>query len=213
TRCPYYKDVIGANKLFKTWGRKVVLGLTDEMAKEYREKTAVDQLSPEEIQELRDYVARTPSAQKLAQEELDLLIGPEVPHMIVDKYGAKEVWFYLEVFWRDAPRYADVSRVVALMHELQQDQEREHAVAVVAVATRKSAYAYEPYFGYVRENRACGVKYCGLVFKRNVIGESRVFGVHSIDDPRRWGQSAVDMKTLLVGLENPQNWHPASLLS
>ncbi|KAF9127296.1 hypothetical protein BG015_004559 [Linnemannia schmuckeri] len=211
TRCPYYKDVIGANKLFKTWGKKLVLGLTDEMAKEYREKAERDQLTPEVLQELRDSVANSPSAQKLAQEELDVLIGPEVPHTIIDKYGSKEVVYYLEVFWRDAPRHVDVPRVVALMRELQEDQEREQAVA--AAAAQKSTYAYEPYFGYIRENRACGVKYCKQILKRNVLAESRVFGVHTIDDPLRWGQSAVDMKTLLEGLEDPQNWRPASLLS
>lgn len=211
TRCPYHKDVIGANKLFTTWGKKVVLGLSDEMAKEYRNKEALDQLTPEVIQEFRDYVAKTPSAQKLAQEELDVLIGPEVPQTIVDKYGDKEVYYYLEVFWRDAPRYADVPRVVALMRELQKDQEREQEVA--AAAAQKSAYAYEPYFGYVRENRACGVKYCREIFNRNMLAESRAFGLHSLDNPLRWGQSAVDMKPLLGGLENPQNWRPASLLS
>ncbi|KAF8937994.1 hypothetical protein BGZ47_008761 [Haplosporangium gracile] len=209
TRCPYHKDVIGANKLFKTWGKQLVLGLTDEMAKEYREKTARDQFTPEAIQELRAYVTNSPSAQKLAREELDVLIGPEVPHAIIDKYGSKMVIYYLEIFWRDAPRYADVPRVVALVRELQEDQEREQAVA--AAAAQKSAYAYEPYFGYVRENRVCGVKYCRRIFERNVLAESRAFGMHSIDDPLRWGQSAVDMKALLWGLESSQDWFPPSL--
>ncbi|KAF9543077.1 hypothetical protein EC957_001291 [Mortierella hygrophila] len=211
TRCPYYKDVTGADKLFKTYGWGVVLGLTDEMAKEYKEKSARDQLTKEVVQEFRERVSKSTSAQKLAQEELDILIGPEFPHSIVNKYDSNLVVYYLEVFWRDAPRYADVPRVVGLMRELQEDQEREQAAA--AAATQKSAYAYEPYFGYVRENRVCGVKYCKQILTRNMLGESRSYGMHSIDDPSRWGQSAVDMKTLLEGLEYSQNWRPTSLLS
>ncbi|KAF9089305.1 hypothetical protein BGX29_012122 [Mortierella sp. GBA35] len=214
TRCPYYKNMAGTDKVFKGRSKNLVLGLTDEMAKEYREKSASGQLTPETIRELRDYVERSPSAQQLAREELDLLIGPEVPISLVQKYGDKEVWLYLEIFWRDAPRYADVPRVVALMHELQQDQEQEQSVASGAApgAAHSTAVGYEQYFGYIRENRACGVKYCRLILNRNVLLESRVFGLHSIDDPSRWGQTAVDTRTLLQGLEDPQNWRPDSLL-
>lgn len=211
TRCPFHNDVPGANKLFKTWGRRVVLGLTDEMAMEYRAKVKQGQLTSEVIQEFRDYVANSTSAQELAQKELDVLIGPEMPHILIDKYGFKEVFYYLEVFWRDAPRYADVPRLVALARELQDDQEREQAVA--AAAAQKSAFAYEPYLGYVRASQACGVKYCKEILRRNMLAESRAFGMHSLDKPLQWGQSAVDMKPLLEGLEDLQNWLPASLLS
>ncbi|KAG0293340.1 hypothetical protein BGZ96_002995 [Linnemannia gamsii] len=207
TRCPYYKDEAGAHKLLSIGGmtERLVLGLSDEQAKSYRDKVAKEELTPKAIKEFRNLVERNPAAQQLAKEELDVLIGPEIPSTLVTKYSDGVVWEFLELFWRDTPRYVDVPRVVAFMHELQQDQEREKAAAAPELK-------YQQYLTYIRQSRACGVKYCKEILQRNVIQESRVFGVHSIDDPSRWGQSMLVDKTIFDGLEVP-NWLPDSLLT
>jgi hypothetical protein len=211
-RCPYYKDEAGAHKLLSVGGivERFVLGLSDEQAKSYRDKVDKGELTPKAIEEFRDLVERNPAARQLAKEELDVLIGPEVPNALVAKYGDGVVWQFLELFWRDTPRHVDVPRVVAFMHELQQDQEREQAAAGAASTPELK---YQQYLTYIRQSRACGVKYCKAILRRNVIQESRVFGVHSIDDPSRWGQSMLVDKTVFDGLEEGPNWLPDSLLT
>lgn len=216
-RCPYYKDEAGAHKLLSIGGmaERFVLGLSDEQAKSYRDKVAKEKLTPEAIKEFRNLVESDPAARQLAKEELDFLIGPEVPYALAEKYSDGVVWQFLELFWRDTPRYVDVPRVIAFMHELQQDQEREQAAAIAAAASSSAEapmHKYQQYLTYIRQSRACGVKYCKAILQRNVIQESRAFGVHSIDDPSRWGQSMLVDKTVFDGLEVP-NWLPDSLLT
>ncbi|KAG0372109.1 hypothetical protein BGX24_000734, partial [Mortierella sp. AD032] len=161
----------------------------------------------------RNYVNRTPSAQRLAKEELDILIGPEYPATVVEKYYAETIWSFLDIFWRDAPRYADAPRIVALVQELQKDQEREQAAAVTAAARgrRKPELKFQQYLDYVRDSRACGVKYCKQILQRNVVSASRAFGIHSIDDPAQWGLPAVD-ETVFQGLDGGPNWISESLV-
>ncbi|KAF9149067.1 hypothetical protein BG015_009152 [Linnemannia schmuckeri] len=211
-RCPYYKDEAGAYKLIArgAWIERFVLGLSDEQAKSYRDKAAKGKLTPEAIEEFRNYVTHSPTAQQLAKKELDILIGPEIPTALITKYGDGVVWHFLETFWRDVPRYVDVPRMVAFMHELQQDQEREQIAAATAKANTPQL-KYQQYLGYVRQSRACGIKYCKGVLRRNVIEPSRVFGVHSIDNPSRWGQSTLVDKNVFEGLEGLPNWLPDSL--
>ncbi|KAF9129665.1 hypothetical protein BGW39_003958 [Mortierella sp. 14UC] len=210
TRCPYYKDEALAHKALGIWGTDIVLGLSDELARSYKTKAAQKKLTYEALEEFRKYVKRTPSAQRLAKQELDILIGPVYPAALVGKYDEGIMDYFLEVFWRDAPRYADVPRVVALVQELQKDQEREQATA--AKEGRKPEPQYQQYLNYLQQSRACGVKYCKQILKRNVISESRAFGVHSIDDLGRWGQPAAD-ETVFQGLEDVPNWIPESLIS
>ncbi|KAG0277194.1 hypothetical protein BGZ95_006330 [Linnemannia exigua] len=212
-RCPYYKDLAGAHKGLGIWGTKIVLGLSDELAQSYRDKVAQGNLTEEALQEFRDYVASNAEAQQLAKEELDIMIGPELPMTVVKKYDAEIIWFFLEVFWRDVPRYADVPRVVALVQELQKDQEREQVVAITGggggVFTPEPKY--KQYLDYIRRNRACGVKeFCRPVLQRNVIARSRAFGIHSIDDPARWGQPEDGSEVNFEGLEESRsNWSMA----
>ncbi|KAF9127110.1 hypothetical protein BGW39_006094 [Mortierella sp. 14UC] len=149
-----------------------------------------------------DYVNRTPSAQRLAKQELGTLIGPE--------YDEKITMYFLEVFWRDTPRYVDMPRIVTLVQELQKDQEREQAAA--AKGRRKPELKYQQYLDYLQQSRACGVKYCKQILKRNVLSESRAFGIHSIDNPSRWGQPAVD-ETVFQGVEDVPNWIPDSFVA
>ncbi|KAG0277195.1 hypothetical protein BGZ95_006331 [Linnemannia exigua] len=213
TRCPYYKDEALGYKAISIWGRRIVLGLSDELAQTYRERVARGETSDEELQDLRDYVESTPEAQQLAKEEMDYLIGPDVPAALFKKYDTEIVKYFLEVFWRDIARYADVPRVVALVQELQKDQQREQAAAITAAAYGPPTpeLEFQQYLNYLRESRACGVKYCKQIIKRNVVTESRAFGIHSIDDPHRWGQSMVD-ENVFQGLGDVPNWIPESLV-
>ncbi|KAK3817972.1 MAG: hypothetical protein J3R72DRAFT_460549 [Linnemannia gamsii] len=208
-RCPYYKDDVLAYKAINIWGRRFVLGLSDELAQTYRERAAQGKTSDDDLQDLRDYVENNPEAQQLAKEEMDYLIGPDIPTALFKKYDTEIVKFFLEVFWRDNARYADVPRVVALVKELQKDQEREQAAAVQGL--REPELKYQQYLNYLREGRACGVKYCKQILERNVVTESRTFGIHSIDDPDRWGQSMVD-ESEFQGLDGGPNWIPEALV-
>ncbi|KAF9908331.1 hypothetical protein EC991_009883 [Linnemannia zychae] len=208
-RCPYYRDEALAHKALGIWGADIVLGLSDELAQSYKAKAAQQNLTGEAIHEFRDYVNCTPSAQRLAKQELELLLGPEYPAALVAKYDADIMDYFIEVFWRDSPRYADVPRVVALVQELQKDQEKEQAAA--ALGQQRPELQYQQYLNYLRQSRACGVKYCKRIIKRNVISELRAFGVHSIDDLGRWGQSAVN-ETIFQGLEDVPNWIPEALV-
>ncbi|KAF9123257.1 hypothetical protein BGW39_009140 [Mortierella sp. 14UC] len=212
SRCPYYKDVALAHKVLGIWGRRLVLGLSDELVQAYRERAGRGETSDEELQGLRDSVESNPAAQHLAKEELDILIGPEVPTALFKKYDEEIVKYFLFVFWRDIARYADVPRVVALVQELQKDQEREKAVVVAALARGrlKLELKYQQYLNYLQQSRAWGVKYCKQIFKRNVVSQSRAFGVHSIDNPSHWGQPAVD-ETVFQDVEDVPNWIPESL--
>ncbi|KAF9921848.1 hypothetical protein FBU30_008085 [Linnemannia zychae] len=211
-KCPYYKDTDRAHKALSIWGTRIVLGLSDELARSYRELAANDKLTEKELQRFRDYVKRTPSAQQLASEEFDQLIGPETPEALLHKYDEIITTYFLEVFWRDVARYANVERVVALIKDLQKDQEQEQAIAL-ATASYISRPKYQQYLDYLREGKACGVKYCESVLPRNVYSSSsRAMGIHSIDDPERWGQPAVN-NSIFEGLDNNLNWRPAALFN
>ncbi|KAK3817969.1 MAG: hypothetical protein J3R72DRAFT_460538 [Linnemannia gamsii] len=213
SRCPYYKDTDLANFVLSIWGTRIVLGLSDELARSYKEMVAKGELDEQAVQKFRDYVKRTPSAQRLAEAELDILIGPEYPKALIEKYDDDITTFFLEVFWRDVPRYADAPRIVALVQELQKDQEREQAAAATAAVQgrRKPELKFQQYLNYLRESRACGVKYCKQILQRNVVSASRAIGIHSIDDLAQWGLPAVD-EAMFKGLDGGTNWIPESLV-
>ncbi|KAG0364615.1 hypothetical protein BGX24_004520, partial [Mortierella sp. AD032] len=84
SRCPYYKDTDLANFVLSIWGTRIVLGLSDELALSYKEMVAKGELDEQAVQKFRDYVKRTPSAQRLAEAELDILIGPEYPKALIE---------------------------------------------------------------------------------------------------------------------------------
>ncbi|KAG0277198.1 hypothetical protein BGZ95_006334 [Linnemannia exigua] len=166
SRCPYYKDTDLAHRALGIWGTSIVLGdLTDDA-----------------LEEFRKYVKRTPSAQRLVKVMLDILICSEYPVALLKKYDDEITMYFLEGFWRDSPRYVDAPRIVALVQELQKDQEREQvtAASVAVRGERKPELNFQQYLNYLRESRACGVKYCRQILTRNVMSSSRAYGIHSL---------------------------------
>ncbi|KAI1321228.1 hypothetical protein EDD11_007794 [Mortierella claussenii] len=201
-QCPYYKDLAGALGLL---GRmNLVLGLPDSMVKTNEEKKS---MSVEILGRLRDtyrnYVKNNTAAQKLAEQELDVLIGPEQPDLLIQKYG-EDTWTFLAHFWKGAPRYVDVGRVVNFVQSLQQDLEQEKIVEASMQQNHNTGVAqkpYEFYVEYVRKGQACGFEGCEEMLLRNVADEkTSAFGKHSIDDVSKWGQPTSERQALKDGL-------------
>ncbi|KAF9914604.1 hypothetical protein BX616_007937 [Lobosporangium transversale] len=200
-RCPFYKDVQGA----KHFVGHLVLGLPESILKSDEEKRAME---GEELEQLRnqhrEYVATHPEAQKLAEQELDVLIGPEVPQDLINKYGGDDTWRFLGNFWKAIPRYVDVPRVLKFIEGLQQDLEEERRMEAAMREKRPNMSSTDVssamYVSYVKKGQACGFESCGYILKRNVMDGRSAFGKHSIDNITLWGQPRAEIKTLLQGL-------------
>ncbi|KAF9272170.1 hypothetical protein BGZ68_002635 [Mortierella alpina] len=108
--CPYYKDLKGALDLIG--GMNLVLGLPDSMVKTDEEKKSMSSRALGRLRDTyRNYVKNNPAAQKLAEQEMDVLIGAEQPNALIQKYG-EDTWTFLANFWKGAPRYVDVGRMI-----------------------------------------------------------------------------------------------------
>jgi hypothetical protein len=201
--CPYYKDLKGALDLMG--GMNLVLGLPDAMVKTDEEKQS---MSGQALDSLRDtyrhYVKNNSAAQKLAEQEMDVLIGAEQPNVLIHKYG-EDTWTFLANFWKGAPRYVDVGRMIKFVQLLQRDLEHEKIARgsiqqqnpSIGVAQRP----YEFYVEYVRKGQACGIEGCEDILRRNVADEkTSAYGKHSIDDVSKWGQSTSESQALRNGL-------------
>lgn len=202
--CPYFKDLkAGLDSMFVV--PNLVLGLPDSMVKSDEEKAS---MSGSALNRMRnrnhDYVNSNPAAQKLAEEEMDALIGPERPDVLIRKYG-EDIWTFLLFFWKEAPRYVDVIRVVRFVESLQRDLEKEKLVESTSIQQNQhlddSQKSYRLYLDYVRKGRACGLTNCGVIMERNVANEkTTAFGKHSIDDTSKWGQPTIESQALREGL-------------
>ncbi|KAF9322440.1 hypothetical protein BGZ91_004328 [Linnemannia elongata] len=200
--CPYSKDVKFGHKILDTVS--LVLGLPDSMVKTDEEKSSMSASALDSMRKkYRNYVNSNLAAQKLAEEEMDVLIGPEQPNALIQKYG-EDVWTFLMHFWKEAPRYVDVVRVVKFVQSLQRDLEQEKVVESSIPENQHMGYAqksYGVYVKYVRKGQACGLEGCGDILQRNVADEkTSAFGKHSIDDTSKWGQSTSEGQMLREGL-------------
>ncbi|KAG0243258.1 hypothetical protein BGX31_010980 [Mortierella sp. GBA43] len=201
-RCPYIKDLEGALDLMNSIN--LVLGLPDSMVKTDEEKKTMSGRELDSLREkYRSYVKNNPAAQKLANQELDVLIGPEQPTALIQKYG-EDTWTFLSNFWKAAPRYVDVPRVVKFVQSLQQDLEQEKVTEANTQQNHNIGVAqtsYGLYMEYVRQGQACGFDGCEDILQRNVGDEkTSAFGKHSIDDASKWGQPTSESKTLRNGV-------------
>jgi hypothetical protein len=190
-QCPYFKDLKTGYDILNNVG--LVLGLPDSMVKTDEEKSSMSSSARDRMRKrYRNYVNNNLAAQQLAKEEMDALIGPEQPNALIRKYG-EDVWTFLMPFWKEAPRYVDVVRVVKFVQSLQQDLEREKIVEVGVQQSQSMGDAQKSYWAYVeyvRKGQACGLEGCSDILQRNVANKTTsAFGKHSIDDISKWGQS------------------------
>ncbi|KAF9293450.1 hypothetical protein BGZ88_005348 [Linnemannia elongata] len=210
--CPYYKDLKGAWSIMSY--HSLVLGLPDSMVKTDEQK---ESMSADERDKLRDtsrvYVKNNPAAQKLAEQEMDLLIAPEVPVSIIQKYGesARE---FMSAYWKNSPRYVDVPRMVKFVQSRQQDLEQEMIKEYTTTMTTNTAgikqqsgsidaaqKSYRLFVEYVRKGQVCGPDDCERILERNVANEKMsAFGKHSVDDTSNWGQPTSESQALRAGL-------------
>ncbi|KAF9537133.1 hypothetical protein EC957_008791 [Mortierella hygrophila] len=210
--CPYFKDLKGAWDIMSS--HSLVLGLPDSMVKTDKQK---ESMSGDERDKLRDasreYVKNNPAAQKLAEQEMDVLIGPEMPVSIIQKYG-EIAYGFLGVYWKGSPRYVDVPRMVKFVQSLQQDLEQEKIKESASITTTTTTAikqqsgnmgaahkSYGPFVEYVRKGQACGPDDCEGILGRNVANEkTSAFGKHSVDDTSNWGQPTSESQALRAGL-------------
>ncbi|KAG9060870.1 hypothetical protein KI688_007939 [Linnemannia hyalina] len=210
--CPYFKDIKGAWDIMSS--HSLVLGLPDSMVKTDKQK---ESMSGDERDKLRDasreYVKNNPAAQKLAEQEMDVLIGPEMPVSIIQKYGGI-AYEFMGVYWKGSPRYVDVPRIVKFVQSLQQDLEQEKIKESAAITTTTTTAikqqsesmgaaqkSYGPFVEYVRKGQACGPDDCEGILGRNVANEkTSAFGKHSVDDISKWGQPTSESQALRAGL-------------
>ncbi|KAF9391916.1 hypothetical protein CPB97_005043 [Podila verticillata] len=208
-RCPFYKDEIGGRKMLPQ--HPLVLGLPPSMVVSDEEKKGMTLEEKEEMtKEHRAYVAANPEAQALAETEFQQMIGPEVPMPMVYKYG-EDVWSWNANFWKAIPRYVDVPRLVQFCEARQADLEREKQedLAITVAGTQ----SFRHFVNYVRKGEACGVSYCQSILQRNVVGDDRGFGLHSVDNPALWETPTPESAALLQGLGEPKNWQPQELVA
>ncbi|KAG0198106.1 hypothetical protein BGX28_008422 [Mortierella sp. GBA30] len=200
-RCPLYKDLDAGLKLVDYL--PLVLGVPSSMVKTDEEKKAMSSEEREKmIADQRAYVRESPTAQALADEELELLIGSESPSTMYQKYG-DIIWSFEANFWKGIPRYVDVPRLVRFIDGLQKDLEREKLEDVM---DPRLVNTYRHFVDYVRKGEACGVDSCDSILVRNVAGEDSAFGVHSIDNVDRWGQPTEERENLLQRLTDLKHW-------
>ncbi|KAF9539668.1 hypothetical protein EC957_005128 [Mortierella hygrophila] len=196
--CPYFKDLKGAWDIMSS--HSLVLGLPDSMVKTDKQK---ESMSGDERDKLRDasreYVKNNPAAQKLAEQEMDILTGPEMPVSIIQKYG-EIAYEFMGVYWKGSPRYVD---------DLEQEKIKESAAITTTTTTIKqqsgstgaAQKSYRPFVEYVRKGQACGPDDCEGILGRNVANEkTNAFGKHSVDDISKWGQPTSKSEALRAGL-------------
>ncbi|GJJ76129.1 hypothetical protein EMPS_08488 [Entomortierella parvispora] len=202
-RCPYSKDSVGAAKLLEN-KPDVILGLPKEMIKSYDElKEMTDEQKQSVYDNQRAYVKSHPEAQKLALEELDILIGPEYPKALLEKYNTWVSWIYQAEYWKGTPRWIDVVRMVKLVEKLQTEKEQEMLAEenlkhTMALGTSQRSYGL--YIDYVRKGKACGPTGCKDILDRNVAKSTGAFGTHSMDNVHLWGQPTSESETLRRGI-------------
>ncbi|KAF9573411.1 hypothetical protein EC968_008593 [Mortierella alpina] len=201
-QCPFYKDLQGGLDLIGS--TNLVLGLPESMIKTDEEKKSMSSRALGNLRNTyRNYVKNNPSAQKLAEQEMDVLIGAEQPHALIRKYG-EDIWPFLTNFWKGAPRYVEVGRMVKFVQSLQRDMEHEKIAqgsAQQSHSIKAAQQPYELYVEYVRKGQACGFERCEDILQRNVADEkTTAYGRHSIDDVSKWGQLTNESQTLRNGL-------------
>lgn len=201
--CPYFKDEVGVAKLLKV-KPEIILGLPKDMIKSYDERQKMTGDQKEKLyKKQRDYVNSHPDAQQLAKEELDILIGPEHPGTLLEKYNTWDSWVFQSEYWKGSPRWIDVARTVKLIQKLQ-DEKEEEMVAEDSMkhntALGVSQRSYGLYIEYVRKGKACGPDACKPILERNVANATSAFGTHSLDDVSLWGQPTSESEALRRGI-------------
>ncbi|KAF9434139.1 hypothetical protein BGZ76_008512, partial [Entomortierella beljakovae] len=175
-QCPFFKDPSIAKGFIKNYN--LILGLPTSMIKSDAERK---EMSEDELISMRShqrtYVEQNPSAQKLAEEEFEMLIGPTQPDSLVIKYG-DVIWNIVGNYWKANPRYVDVPRVLEFVESLQVDADKEKEKSEDTGATTKAK---------------------GM--ERNVGGENSAFGQYSMGNIPRWGQQNQEGHTLRKGLD------------
>lgn len=215
--CPYFKDLKGAWDIMSY--HSLVLGLPDSMVKTDSQK---ESMSTDERRKLRDdsreYVKNNPAALKLAEQEMDILIAPEMPVSIIQKYGEIAQDFMM-AYWKNSPRYVDVPRMVKFVQSLQKDLEQEKIMESAATTNTTTTNttttviqeqnggigpaqkSYGLFVEYVRKGQACGPDNCEGILRRNVANEkTSAYGKHSVDDTSNWGQPTSESQALRAGL-------------
>ena len=202
-RCPYYKDLVGATKLLKA-KPEIILGLPKDMIKSFDERKTMSGHEKQRLfEKQREYVKSHPEAQKLALEELEILIGPEQPSKLLEKYNTWDSWVYQSEYWKASPRWIDVFRTVRLIQKLQAEKEEEMLAEDSMkhnTALGTSHRSYGLYIDYVRKGKACGPEGCKDILERNVANATSAFGTHSLDDLSRWGQPTSESEALRKGI-------------
>ncbi|KAF8946951.1 hypothetical protein BGZ47_010862 [Haplosporangium gracile] len=206
--CPYFKDVKGAWSIMSY--HSLVLGLPDSMVKTDKQKESMSAGERDKLRDAsREYVKNNPAAKKLADQEMDILIAPEMPETIIQKYGevARD---FMWAYWKSSPRYVDVLRMVKFVQSLQQDMEQEKIKESAATTTTNiqqsesmgnAENSYGLFVEYLRKGRACGPDSCERILERNVANEkTSAFGKHSVDDTSKWGQPTNESQALRAGL-------------
>ncbi|KAF9974344.1 hypothetical protein BGZ73_002263 [Actinomortierella ambigua] len=212
-RCPPVRDD-GIARDYASVG-PLVLGLPESMVVSDQAWNAMSPITRDELtKKHRDYVASSPEAQRLAAEELQLLMGAEAPLSIVNKYGSRS-WDFMLKYWKAVPRYLDVPRLLQFMERRQQDWERERQqkAEILAAASlageEKTLSPYHFYMEYVRKGEVCSANRCEQILTRNVANLSTTaYARHSTDDTERWGQPTKESQSLLSNLMGgvPLQW-------
>ncbi|GJJ77388.1 hypothetical protein EMPS_09747 [Entomortierella parvispora] len=185
---PQYRDLDTANWLLNVVG--LVLGVPDAMVKSDKEIQEKGLSRGKVLNGYRKYVKSHPEAQRLAQEELEIMIGPNPPFELMQKYGDQS-WLFQDEYWKVATRYIDVGRTVKFILGLQADKDLE---------TLSTTSPQQAYMDYVRKGKACGFQGCADILTRNVANMSTsAFGKHSVDDTSRWGQPTRESESLHQG--------------
>ncbi|KAG9066413.1 hypothetical protein KI688_001639 [Linnemannia hyalina] len=211
--CPYVKDLKGAWSIMSY--HSLVLGLPDSMVKTDKQRESMSGVERNKLRDAsRKYVKNNPAAQKLAEQEMDILIRPEMPVSIIQKYGdlARD---FVSAYWKSSPRYVDVPRMVKFVQSLQRDLEQENIKESAATPDNTTTTAiqqqsgsigaaqksYGQFVEYVRKGQACGPDDCERILERNVANEkTSAFGKHSVDDTSKWGQPTNESQALRAGL-------------
>ncbi|KAG0366295.1 hypothetical protein BC939DRAFT_5868 [Gamsiella multidivaricata] len=206
-QCPFYKDFAAGKKQIEN--NRLILGIPASMVKSDEEKK---NMSNRELGRLADrnraYVRGHPEAQALAAEELEILIGAELPVSLIQKYG-EDVWSFLSEFWKAMPRYVDVTRVIKFMQARQADLEREKQENLKNSASEtmtKTQKTFGQYLDYVKEGKACGFEQCETMLNRNVVQDSSAFAQYSTDNIDKWGQHKPESEAMRQGITELKNW-------
>ncbi|KAF9422280.1 hypothetical protein BGZ76_003815 [Entomortierella beljakovae] len=205
--CPLYTDLNLARELLKN--SNIIFGLPKSMIKSDGEKDKMSRRALDKMRSMqREYVESTPSAKALEEEEIELFMKAQYPNELKEKYGEDIIHLYGN-YWKELPRYADVSRLVQFVESLQKDFKLEKEKADNSSSATPSTGGINrnaQYLEYTREGRSCSIGQCQEIMSRNVGGKLSAYGRYSLDNLSKWGQQNPESKNFLQGLDNFNIW-------